>query len=212
VDGPASISPEHHELVRTLARGHVFEHKIKCEIQELEGYGIEGLLKAKKDFDPSRGVPFEGYAYYRIRWAIRDGVREMTALPRRVHESLRAAERADLAIEAAGERAAKEPTDGDFDAGAKTVDDLMGQVAAAHIATAAANAEATTEDSLITRMDAARLHKVIATLPDEARELLKLLYFEDRGLEATGAKLGVSKSEAFRRHGDVLALLRKKLT
>ena len=76
------------DLVEIVARqvGRVIGGAV--ELDDLRSFGREGLLDAARRYDPSRGVPFRGYANYRVRGAIFDGVRKMSRLPRRVHERL----------------------------------------------------------------------------------------------------------------------------
>ncbi|MDF7808022.1 FliA/WhiG family RNA polymerase sigma factor [Pontiellaceae bacterium B12219] len=51
-------------------------------VDDLLQAALVGLYKAVLDFDPSRGVPFEGYAYPRIRGAILDELRSSDSLSR----------------------------------------------------------------------------------------------------------------------------------
>jgi RNA polymerase sigma factor FliA len=49
---------------------------------DLEAAGIVGLIQAIDRFAPERGIPFEGYAAFRIRGAILDEVRRLDDLSR----------------------------------------------------------------------------------------------------------------------------------
>jgi RNA polymerase sigma factor for flagellar operon FliA len=51
-------------------------------VDDLLQAALVGLYKAVLDFDPMRGVPFEGYAYPRIRGAILDELRSNDSLSR----------------------------------------------------------------------------------------------------------------------------------
>ncbi|MDF7800918.1 FliA/WhiG family RNA polymerase sigma factor [Pontiellaceae bacterium B1224] len=51
-------------------------------VDDLLQAALVGLYKAIMDFDPERGVPFEGYAYPRIRGAILDELRASDSLSR----------------------------------------------------------------------------------------------------------------------------------
>lgn len=52
-------------------------------IEDLSQAALVGLYKAIVDFDPQRGVPFEGYAHPRVRGAVLDELRANDALSRR---------------------------------------------------------------------------------------------------------------------------------
>src|SRR5262245_17063244 len=80
------------DLVDAIARRIAREIGGAAELDELLSFGREGLLDAARKFDASRGVPFRGYASFRVRGAILDGVRASARLPRRVHERLRGLE------------------------------------------------------------------------------------------------------------------------
>lgn len=61
----------------------------RAELDDLEGYGAEGLLDAIDRYDPGRGIRFPTFAAHRIRGAIIDGLRSADWAPR----SLRRRER-----------------------------------------------------------------------------------------------------------------------
>ncbi|MAW33198.1 MAG: FliA/WhiG family RNA polymerase sigma factor [Proteobacteria bacterium] len=52
------------------------------ELNELIQAGMIGLLEAAKSYDSNRGVEFENYAHTRVKGAMIDEVRRMSALPR----------------------------------------------------------------------------------------------------------------------------------
>jgi len=56
---------------------------------DLYSAGLVGLLQALRNFDPSAGSSFEGYARTRVRGAMLDELRRMDWMPRTVHEKAR---------------------------------------------------------------------------------------------------------------------------
>ena len=52
------------------------------EVDELVQVGMLGLIEAARGFDASKGIGFENYAHSRVRGAIIDEVRRLSALPR----------------------------------------------------------------------------------------------------------------------------------
>src|SRR4051794_35284600 len=74
-----------------------------AELDELLSFGREGLWDAARRFDASRGVPFRGYANFRVRGAIIDGVRTSARLSRRTHERLNGLQAASRVSEGAHE-------------------------------------------------------------------------------------------------------------
>src|SRR4051812_26640647 len=59
------------------------------ELEDLIGYGQVGLALAARDFDKSRGNQFSTYAYYRVRGAILDGLKQMSWFSRYEYEASR---------------------------------------------------------------------------------------------------------------------------
>lgn len=68
-------------LVRYVAGRMAMGLPSQVEVDDLESYGLFGLLEAIDRFDPGRGVKFETYAMTRIRGAIIDGLRADTWAP-----------------------------------------------------------------------------------------------------------------------------------
>ena len=52
------------------------------EVDELVQVGMVGLIEAARGYDVSKGIEFENYAHSRVRGAIIDEVRRLSALPR----------------------------------------------------------------------------------------------------------------------------------
>lgn len=209
---------EHRDLVRRLARKVRSELGLQCEVEDLEGYGFEGLVQARERFDASRGVRFSTFAYYRVRGAILDGVRQMAFLPRRAHRRLQIAEATDQITEPlAGARAGAASAGTDtLEGTVATLDDSLSKITAA-FTLAALGQESPSEtskgpeDALLTAEAGARLRRAVAELPDREQALVRGFYFEGRRFDEVAAELGISKSWASRLHGKALELLRQRL-
>lgn len=68
---------EHMSMVESIASTILGMGKVPpcIEFNDLISWGIEGLIKAKKNFRGDKGAQFKTYAYYRIRGEILDKVR-----------------------------------------------------------------------------------------------------------------------------------------
>jgi RNA polymerase sigma factor for flagellar operon FliA len=66
--------------------------------EEAIAYGIEGLIQAVDNYDPTRGTTFASFAIRRIRGSILDAIRRMDHLPRSLRKSTREVERANLEL------------------------------------------------------------------------------------------------------------------
>jgi len=194
------------------------------ERDELLATGREGLLDAARRYDPSRGVPFAGYASYRIRGAMLDGIRKAAAMPRRAHERLAAldavASIGEGELEHAYARAATRPDFGD-------AEDFLTEHLEA-IATAAALAsisdtpaaerahspehEPDNPEQAFARAElAARVRAAIGELPAEASAVVRRHLMEGERLEDIARDFAMSKSWASRLLTRTTARLAKRL-
>lgn len=57
--------------------------------EDVEGFGMLGLIAAADSFEPARGLKFSTYAFPKIRGAVLDELRRMDFLPRSRRERLR---------------------------------------------------------------------------------------------------------------------------
>src|SRR5690554_4310891 len=93
------------ELVEIIARQVYRSIQWGIELDDLVSAGREGLLDAARRYDVEQQVPFRAYANFRVRGAVLDGVRRMSALSRRTYERLAALEAASLVSEGQAEQA-----------------------------------------------------------------------------------------------------------
>ena len=187
---------QHRRMVVGLASRLRRELSLSGDLEDLVAFGFGGLLEAEQRYDPSRGVRFQTFAYYRVRGAMLDGVRKMADLPRRAHQRLK--------VE--GEcppTAAPTPLDKAFtriSARLTSPSPVQG-----------AFAEESPESALLKNESVARLLRALSRLSARERALVRGRYFEGRPLEELAAELGVSKSWASRIHTQALKQLRDAL-
>ena len=58
-------------------------------IEDIAGYGVEGLINAIERYSPQKNTRFETYALIRIRGAILDKIRSQDFLPRSVRQKIK---------------------------------------------------------------------------------------------------------------------------
>ncbi|OED41073.1 hypothetical protein ACH42_15020 [Endozoicomonas sp. (ex Bugula neritina AB1)] len=73
---------KHAEMVRRIALHLADRLDGACDPDDLIQAGLVGLLEAAERYDVIEGIPFEGYAYPRIRGAMLDGLRRNDWCPR----------------------------------------------------------------------------------------------------------------------------------
>ncbi|HEY3942688.1 MAG TPA: FliA/WhiG family RNA polymerase sigma factor [Acidimicrobiales bacterium] len=86
----AELANLYYPLVQHVTRSTARGLSKRAEVDDLQGYGAEGLLDAIERFDPARGVQFTTFAAHRIRGAIYDGIRGADWAPRSVRRKERA--------------------------------------------------------------------------------------------------------------------------
>lgn len=204
----------HLSLVDQIAGQVIRSVDNRLDFSELRSFGMEGLMVAARRFDPDKGVPFRGYAAYRVRGAMIDGVRRNGALPRRTHQKLKALEAATQYAENSAEERGVAPPPGQTRADAEAaLDDYLARVATAMavglLATPARTEEGQTtavcasepaDDALASAQMLQLVRSEIEKLPHEERELLQRHYFEGERFDHVAERLGMSKSWASRLH------------
>ena len=221
-DSPEVLARFHAELdlVEIIARQVARRVSSVVTVDDLRSFGREGLLRAARSFDESRGVPFRRWANVRVRGAMIDGVRQWGELPRRVYRELRALEAGDRLLEAYDEEDAASPAATPEAADARLTDYLAGMATAMALGTVStgsapervADGGSTTPEELVADAEiGARLRTVVATLPERERALIERHYFGEETLDAVAASLGLSKSWGSRLHARAIESLARAL-
>ena len=192
------------------------------ETEDLVGYGRVAALDAARRFDPSLGIPFEAYAFFRIRRAIVDAVRGM-ALPRRTYERIRAADAATRF----GEGLAAHTLTADGGASAPSMAHKLAETMAAMstaVALGVVADVATQNDGELVSVDhsnpeqqvsdaqlKALVVRFVDELPRAEAELIRRHYLEDERFDKVAEDLNFSKSWASRLHARAMVRLMKRV-
>jgi len=188
----------------------------RFEVDDLVGYGQVGLAEAARDFDPSRGGSFTTFAYYRIRGAIYDGVARMSGITRDQYRKIR---RQKLADEVCQVDEPNTPSDVTTDVQwlRRVAGSLMVSLLASETGDASQFGEAVASESeepsqtVVNKEVGDLLRELIETLPGDAGQLIRDVYFGGRSLQEAGEALGVRKSWASRLHAKTLERLGRSL-
>jgi RNA polymerase sigma factor for flagellar operon FliA len=208
---------DHEGLVTHIAKRLRREMDLSVTMEDLRAWGFQGLLEAKSRFDPTRGVQFSTFAYYRARGAMIDGIRKMGYVSRRAHELAKLAEAADAVAEQVAENRAgqSDAQKKDVEATVANIDDILARTTAAFVIEAVGQAERerTTgaDEMMIAEESRARVRKAIETLPEKEAKVIRDFYFAGRVLDEIAADFGVSRSWVSRMHTRGLGMLRDAL-
>ena len=213
-------------FVRSIASKIKDQLPREIEFDDLYNFGMQGLLEAAERYDRRHGVTFQTFAYYRVRGAMFDGLRNMGWLPRHEYARLRFEERAAAYLTNLSEReagagvAAEAAAVVNIEDEVRQVAEALGGVAAIFVTTMEGQKEkgdVATGMTPTPQVDIERQERDVAVeaalreLPDKERRLLQLYYFEDRPLEEVGKIMGLSKSWSSRLHARAIDLLKDAL-
>lgn len=217
---------EHLPLVRAVAAQIKRYLPPSIELDELVSYGAAGLLEAAERYDDRHGVTFSTFAYYRVRGAIFDGLRQIGHLPRTEYARLRAHERAheylsNLQDREIGARAQGGAPATTLEDEAEALYSALSGVVTSFVTSLEALAEAGEEfldetaddpaERIHVRELSPRVRTALAALPEKERHFIEKHYFEGKTLLEAGQELGLSKSWASRLHARAIELLRDQL-
>jgi RNA polymerase sigma factor FliA len=194
---------------------------LSMSVGELESFGNEGLLRAARSFDASRGVPFRCWAMLRIRGAILDGVRSSGTLPRRVYRRMKAIEAADeiqdALVEEDAARPMVEPAEADarlsrYVAAMATAMALASRAPGARDIENVVDAMPTPEEQVAHAELTSAIKAAVEQLSEQERIVVRRYYFEEATLDEIGKDLGLSKSWTSRIHTRAVAAITRDLT
>jgi RNA polymerase sigma factor for flagellar operon FliA len=201
-------------LARAVAKRIAATLPPHIPFDDLLAAGHEGLVHAASRYDPSRNARFTTFAYYHVRGAILDHVRQGC----RDDPATRLRSNAERSVDALiTERLDGAPPPESPAAAAVTLAGLLGELAAAFSLAEVAVATVTEpptpdpETAALHAQRGAHLHTALEHLPDLERAILQRVYFEGMSIAEAGEALGMSRSWANRVHARALSALREKL-
>lgn len=223
-DDGAAASPSA-DVSKLIETSLSYSHAIAAEVmrklppdlekKDIQGWAELGLVEAANSFDPSRGVQFKTFAYYRIRGAIYDGLRKMGWYPKGQYRQMRFEMAANEYLKdvSAGSAGMASP-----EAQLLNLKDLTANLATCYMLSLDTMPQEPVDQSLVSAEEAVvlaeqsrNLRRSLSQLPETNRQILEHCYFQELTLEQIGRKLGLSKSWVCRLHAKSLEMLRKKL-
>lgn len=197
------------DLVDIAARQLARQVMRAVTLDDLLGFGREGLLLAARTYDPDRGVPFRRWANLRIKGAMIDGVRQFGHIPRRAYQQLCGLMAGDQVLGAYEEQDAARPAStaeaaderlSSYLAGIATAIAVGTMVAAPRTNVDAYGRDVTPEDLFGDAEILARVKVIVAGLPEQERMLVERHYFAGETIDDAAAAIGLSKSWGSRLH------------
>ncbi len=202
-------------LAKSLA-ARVYRNRRRDDVEFADFYQLacEGLLQAIDRYDPSRGVPFGGFAYRRIEGNIHSGVFILTEAQQQIAFRSRMRRERLQSLQTASH--ANPET---RDALAMLCEVAIGLAvsfmlddSAMLLQTKEQDSTPSAYDSLAWQQAKQQLLQAVSELPERERQLITLHYGQELDFGTIGQLFKLSKGRISQLHSASLARLRKKLS
>ena len=196
-------------------------------IEDIAGYGVEGLINAIERFSPQRNTRFETYALIRIRGAILDRIRTEDFLPRSIRKKIKDIKQATEYLK---QEYGRMPTTTEIanylDMEPEKVTQILSEDV---VVTSIYDKKGTSDDSMEVidtiedtkkltpheRMEEQNvksdLQKALQRLPERERTLMVLYYQENMTMKEIGETMGMSESRICQLHAQAIMKLKNIL-
>ena len=196
-------------------------------VEDITGYGVEGLINAIERFSPQKNSRFETYALIRIRGSILDKIRSQDFLPRSVRKKIKEIKQA---IEVLKQEFGRVPTTNEIAQYLDIEQSKVIQIMSEDVTiTSIYDKRGTSDDSLeiidtiededkLNPDEAAEeknvkseLQRALMRLPERERILMVLYYQENMTMKEIGETLNMSESRVCQLHAQGLMKLKNIL-
>jgi len=213
-------------LVNKIARQVISYLKPPLSFEDMISAGTVGLVKAARDFDPSKGVEFQTYAYIRIKGSILDELRGWTFVPANLHNQIKEAQRISREIT---ERTGSAPTDeqlaNELGISVNELYEMLEKGRAQHFISLDTGSDETPSlgNQLIShhanspdeRMERQELISILAKaiqeLPEKPRRIILLYYHQNLTMKQIAEVLEITEPRVSQLHASALFNLSVKL-
>jgi RNA polymerase sigma factor for flagellar operon FliA len=202
-----ALIEDHIGYAHAIAADLVSKYPSNVTRSDLKSAAEFGLVQAARAYDPTKGISFTTFAYYRIRGAILDEVRQLC----------RAARFEAVANEFMTEQVSNTSSKGEL-ATHKELQGLTSQLMAQYLLSLdSAHLERVPDrtkspaDQVLSKESSDAVRWALAQLAERYRVVLQAYYYEELSLESIGRRMNLSKSWVSRIHGKALSSLREML-
>ena len=197
-------------------------------IEDIAGYGVEGLINAIERYSPQKNTRFETYALIRIRGSILDRIRAQDFLPRSVRKKIKDIKNAQEHLK---QELGRMPTTNEvatfLDMDPEKVTQILSEDT---IMTSLYDKKGSTDDSveiIDTIQDTNKLNpqeqaeeqnvkqeleKALRRLPERERIIMVLYYQENMTLKEIGQTINMSESRVCQLHAQAIMKLKNILS
>ncbi len=200
---------------------------VTISIEDIAGYGVEGLINAIERFSPQKNTRFETYALIRVRGAILDRIRSEDFLPRSVRKKIKDIKQAaEVLKQQLGRPATSTEIANYLEMDVDKVNQIMSEDV---VVTSIYDKRGTSDDSMEiidTIEDSTKLNpqermeeknvktdlqRALQRLPERERVLMVLYYQENMTMKEIGETIGMSESRVCQLHAQAIMKLKNIL-
>ena len=197
-------------------------------IEDIAGYGVEGLINAVERFSPQKNSRFETYALIRIKGAILDKIRSLDFLPRSVRKKIKDVKQA---IEILKQEHGRMPTTNEIAEYLDIDPSKVTQIMSEDITISSIYEKRGSSDDSMEIIDTIEdynkltphemaeenniktdLQRALMRLPERERMLMILYYQENMTMKEIGQTLNMSESRVCQLHAQGLMKLKNILS
>ena len=197
-------------------------------IEDIAGYGVEGLINAIERYSPKKNTRFETYALIRIRGAILDKIRSQDFLPRSVRQKIKVLKEAQESLK---QELGRMPTTQEIANKVDMEPEKVNQLLSEDVTiTSIYDKKGSAEDSveiIDTIQDTNKLNpqenaeennvkqqleKALMRLPERERIIMVLYYQENMTLKEIGETINMSESRVCQLHAQAIMKLKNILS
>ena len=197
-------------------------------IEDIAGYGVEGLINAIERYSPQKNTRFETYALIRIRGAILDKIRSQDFLPRSVRQKIKTVKEAQESLK---QEFGRMPTTTEIANKIDMEPEKVNQLLSEDVTiTSLYDKKGSAEDSveiIDTIQDTHKLNpqenaeennikqeleRALMRLPERERIIMVLYYQENMTLKEIGETISMSESRVCQLHAQAIMKLKNILS
>jgi len=213
-------------MVSKIVRQVVSYLKPPLSFEDMVSAGTVGLVRAARDFDPSRGVEFKTYAYIRIKGAVLDELRGWTFVPAAISSRIKDAQEISREImEQTGSAPTDEKLAEELGISIEELYQMLEKGRAQHFVSLdnssedspalgdllEANHASSPEERIEKQELICNLTRAIQQLPEKPRRVVLLYYHENLTMKQIAEVLKITESRVSQLHASALFNLSVKL-
>ena len=197
-------------------------------IEDIAGYGVEGLINAIERYSPQKNTRFETYALIRIRGAILDKIRSQDFLPRSVRQKIKVLKEAQESLK---QELGRMPTTQEIANKVDMEPEKVNQLLSEDVTITSKNKKKGSAEDSVEIIDTIQdtnklnpqenaeennvkqqLEKALMRLPERERIIMVLYYQENMTLKEIGETINMSESRVCQLHAQAIMKLKNILS